>query len=54
MRATFLDQITQNIANREIRARWSLLDLPEPWLVAGRLFRTIWSYQQRWSGLRVQ
>ena len=45
MRVTFLDQVTQNIANREILARWNRLDLPDAWLVAGCLFQTVWNLQ---------
>ena len=41
--AAFVAQVLRNPANAAILARWSLLDLPDGWLVAGCLFQTVWN-----------
>ena len=43
MTADFMRDVQSNPNNRAILSRWSLLDLPESWLVAGCLFQTIWN-----------
>ncbi|MBP8019509.1 MAG: nucleotidyltransferase family protein [Hylemonella sp.] len=43
--ANFLQDISANPINRAILARWSQLDLPNAWLVAGCLFQTVWNLQ---------
>lgn len=43
--AEFLSDIGRNEANRAILSRWSRLDLPQTWLVAGCLFQTVWNLQ---------
>ena len=43
MTADFLRDVESNPNNRAILSRWSLLDLPESWLVAGCLFQTVWN-----------
>jgi len=37
--------VVRNPVNRAILSRWSLLDLPSSWLVAGCLFQTVWNIQ---------
>lgn len=43
MHAAFRSDILTNPANRAILARWSRLELPNAWLVAGCLFQTVWN-----------
>jgi hypothetical protein len=43
MSTDFLGDIEANPHNRAILARWSRLDLPASWLVAGCLFQTVWN-----------
>jgi uncharacterized protein len=45
MRRHFFSQVATNHANRAILSRWTLLDLPDSWLVAGCLFQTVWNIQ---------
>lgn len=45
MNTQFVNDALQNVANRQILARWKLLDLPASWLVAGCLFQTVWNLQ---------
>ena len=39
----FVDQALANPANRAILQRLPALGLPDPWLVAGCLFQTVWN-----------
>ena len=41
--AAFVAQVLRNPANAAILDRWSALDLPDGWLVAGCLFQTVWN-----------
>ena len=41
----FLGDVLENRNNRAILDRWSALDLPDGWLVAGCLFQTVWNLQ---------
>lgn len=41
----FLVDIRRNRNNRAILDRWSMLSLPDGWLVAGCLFQTVWNLQ---------
>ena len=43
MTPTFLRHIESNAVNAAILSRWSALDLPNAWLVAGCLFQTVWN-----------
>lgn len=43
MSDAFLRDIAQNRINAEILERWRVIDLPDPWLVAGCLFQTVWN-----------
>jgi hypothetical protein len=43
MQGRFLTDVVLNRNNRAILARWSMLALPDAWLVAGCLFQTIWN-----------
>jgi uncharacterized protein len=43
--STFLNDIALNPVNATILSRWSELELPHSWLVAGCLFQTIWNLQ---------
>ena len=43
MTHAFLADISANASNRAILSRWSRLELPDAWLVAGCLFQTIWN-----------
>ena len=43
MRTRFCQDVTKNEATRAILARWSRLELPQSWLVAGCLFQTVWN-----------
>ena len=45
MPSNFLQDISANPINRAILSRWSQLDLPNAWLVAGCLFQTVWNLQ---------
>jgi hypothetical protein len=45
MLANFLCDISANPINHAILSRWSQLDLPNAWLVAGCLFQTVWNLQ---------
>ena len=45
MQTRFRQDIVSNDAVRGILARWSRLDLPQSWLVAGCLFQTVWNIQ---------
>lgn len=45
MRERFLGDVLTNRNNRTILDRWSSLELPDGWLVAGCLFQTIWNLQ---------
>jgi hypothetical protein len=45
MRTRFWNDVTRNETTRQILARWHRLDLPQPWLVAGCLFQTVWNLQ---------
>lgn len=47
----FATDITSNPVNQAILSRWDVLDLPNPWLVAGCLFQTVWNVQ---AGLRPE
>jgi hypothetical protein len=51
MSTDFAAHVALNPANRAILSRWSLLDLPNSWLVAGCLFQTVWNIQ---AGLRPE
>lgn len=41
----FTHDVLSNPVNRAILSRWARLDLPDPWLVAGCLFQTVWNIQ---------
>jgi hypothetical protein len=43
MESAFLADVATNSANRAILSRWSRLELPNAWLVAGCLFQTVWN-----------
>lgn len=43
--SAFCSQVAKNPANRAILSRWSQLNLPDSWLVAGCLFQTVWNIQ---------
>lgn len=43
MTKDILSDIAANPANRAILSRWSRLELPHGWLVAGCLFQTVWN-----------
>jgi hypothetical protein len=43
MHNRFLTDILRNCNNRAILDRWSALDLPNGWLVAGCVFQTVWN-----------
>lgn len=45
MKYQFLEQILRNENNREILARFSDLNVPQGFLVAGCLFQTVWNIQ---------
>ena len=45
MQGRFLADILRNRNNRAILDRWSMLALPDGWLVAGCLFQTVWNLQ---------
>lgn len=45
MRDRFLTDILRNPNTRAILDRWTLLALPDAWLVAGCLFQTVWNLQ---------
>jgi len=45
MQGRFVADILRNPNNRAILDRWSLLALPDGWLVAGCLFQTVWNLQ---------
>jgi hypothetical protein len=49
MQDRFFADILRNPNNRAILDRWSLLALPDGWLVAGCLFQTVWNLQVRRS-----
>src|SRR4051812_19920323 len=51
MHTEFAAHVASNAVNRAILSRWSLLDLPSPWLVAGCLFQTVWNIR---SGLKPE
>ena len=40
--AAFIAQVVRNPASAAILDRWSALDLPDGWLVAGCLFQSVW------------
>ena len=48
MHDQFLQDVLANENNRAILDRWSELNLPDSWLVAGCLFQTVWNLR---SGL---
>lgn len=41
----FIADIARNPANAALLARWTRIDLPHAWLVAGCLFQTVWNLQ---------
>jgi uncharacterized protein len=41
----FVKDVMRNACNAHILERWSLLNLPDAWLVAGCLFQTVWNLQ---------
>ncbi len=43
MTSDFLRDVRTNPNNSAILSRWSQLDLPNAWLVAGCLFQTVWN-----------
>lgn len=43
MQTRFRNDVTKNDAVGAILSRWQRLDLPQPWLVAGCLFQTVWN-----------
>ena len=43
MTSSFLRDVRTNPNNSAILSRWSQLDLPDAWLVAGCLFQTVWN-----------
>src|SRR5687767_5898724 len=45
MGSDFQLDVERNPVTRAILSRWSLLDLPNAWLVAGCLFQTVWNLQ---------
>lgn len=45
MQGRFRADILRNRNNRAILDRWSVIALPEAWLVAGCLFQTVWNLQ---------
>jgi hypothetical protein len=45
MESDFRSDVERNPANRAILSRWTQLDLPNAWLVAGCLFQTVWNLQ---------
>jgi uncharacterized protein len=45
MNHQFRSHVVMNPANRAILSRWTSLDLPGAWLVAGCLFQTVWNIQ---------
>lgn len=45
MHDRFFADILKNRSNRAILNRWSMLALPDGWLVAGCLFQTVWNLQ---------
>lgn len=45
MQIRFRNDMDRNDATRAILSRWSLLGLPQSWLVAGCLFQTVWNIQ---------
>jgi hypothetical protein len=45
MQDRFFADILRNRNNRAILDRWSVLALPDGWLVAGCLFQTVWNLQ---------
>ena len=45
MRGRFFADVLRNRNNRAILDRWSMLALPDGWLVAGCLFQTVWNLQ---------
>jgi uncharacterized protein len=45
MQSRFFADILRNRNNRAILDRWSMLALPDGWLVAGCLFQTVWNLQ---------
>ncbi len=49
MAMDFGSDVRQNTTNSAILSRWRLLDLPNPWLVAGCLFQTVWNIQAQRS-----
>jgi hypothetical protein len=51
MHTEFAAHVASNAVNRAILSRWSLLDLPSSWLVAGCLFQTVWNIR---SGLKPE
>lgn len=51
MTNNFATDVASNSVNRAILSRWDRLDLPDPWLVAGCLFQTVWNLQ---AGLRPE
>jgi hypothetical protein len=45
MKSRFLDDLLSNQISRIILERWGELALPDCWLVAGCLFKTVWNKQ---------
>jgi hypothetical protein len=45
MQDRFLADVLRNRNNRAILDRWSMLALPDGWLVAGCLFQSVWNLQ---------
>jgi hypothetical protein len=45
MQTRFRNDTGQNTAISAILSRWRRLSLPQPWLVAGCLFQTVWNLQ---------
>jgi uncharacterized protein len=45
MQHRFRADVERNPANSAILSRWKRVELPEPWLVAGCLFQTVWNLQ---------
>jgi uncharacterized protein len=43
MQTRFRNDTAKNDAIRAILSRWPLLKIPQPWLVAGCLFQTVWN-----------
>jgi len=45
MKTRFRNDTGKNMAITAILSRWRRLSLPQPWLVAGCLFQTVWNIQ---------